>query len=88
MNAGQVRPRFEPTINWGHVLILCGFVATSFFYVGDIRETLTKHDQRLLQLERQAEDGALINRRVLEMLSEIKADIAVLKDQRLREERP
>lgn len=70
------RPRFDPTINLGHILTFIGFIATGFAAYSHFDKRLSVVE---VKTELQAQRSAEYEVRVKDSLSEIKSDVKDMK---------
>lgn len=72
-------PKIDPTVNIGHILIMLGMIFSAMGAYISIQQDLTEHQQRLMVLERQVSIYRNESREMLQTLSGIRTDIAVIK---------
>jgi hypothetical protein len=75
----QIRPRFDGTINLGHLLILGGFLASAAIAFSSVQSDITNHDWRLKNIESIVRDQSQTNNQLKDAMSEISRDIAVIR---------
>lgn len=72
--------KFDPTINLGHVMQLAVIIGSIVWaYFGIVRD-VDRHETRILAIEKQTEGSALFQKQVLDTLTNIREDIATLKE--------
>lgn len=72
-------PRFDPTINLGHVaLIVTWLIGGTAAYFDAVGRTKTA-ELRITILEARADSASIFQQEIFNALSDIKQDIAVLK---------
>lgn len=79
-------PKLDPTINVGHILIIMSVAASVLFAYTDLRAVDAAHNTRLLAVEKTASNNSADNKVLLNTLSDIKSDLAVIKDRSDRAE--
>lgn len=72
-------PRFDMTINLGHVLIVVGMMSSVFLAYTSVQVRLQDHETRLTTVERDGARDAEFQRQILQTLTTIREDIATLK---------
>lgn len=70
------RPIFDPTINLGHVLTFCGFIATGFAAYSTLDKRVAVIEQRAIALEQRSTEQ---DARIKEALSDIRSDLRDVK---------
>lgn len=70
------RPRFDPTINLGHILTFIGFLATGFGAYSHVDKRLSVVE---VKAEIQAQKSSEYEARIKESLAEIKSDVKDVK---------
>lgn len=75
----QPRLRFDPVVNWGHILILVGIIASGFgvYAAGEVRASGL--DFRVRALEIVSDRYLVTNEKVSDQLSDIKIELATMK---------
>jgi hypothetical protein len=72
-------PKFDPTINLGHVLTIVALLGSVTIGYFNIRNDVALADQRISSLEKGQTAADSFQSTVLSQLSDIKVDIGVLK---------
>ncbi len=75
----SARPRFDGTINLGHIIMLVGFMASAAIAYTSVKSDITNHDWRLKSIEAAVKDQSLTNGQLRDTMGEISRDIAVIK---------
>lgn len=70
------RPRFDPTVNLGHILTFIGFMATGFAAYSQVDKRLSVVE---VKSEIQAQKSVEFEGRIKESLQEIKVDVKDMK---------
>lgn len=70
------RPRFDPTVNLGHILTFIGFMATGFAAYSHVDKRLSVVE---VKSELQAQKSVEFEGRIKESLQEIKTDVKDMK---------
>jgi len=74
------RPRFDFSLNLGHILTILSIVGSVFVaYMTVVRE-VDNHELRITTIEKQVDTSTSFQRQVLDKLSNIREDIATLKE--------
>ena len=81
------RMRFDPTINLGHIFTILALVGSVFVAYMNIVRTVDEHELRLSTVEKQVDTTEAFQRQLLTTLSQIREDIATLKE-RSKVQRP
>lgn len=76
MTQEKKRPIFDPTINLGHVLTFCGFIATGFAAYSTVDKRVAVTEQRVIALEQRSTEQ---DARIKEALSDIRSDVRDVK---------
>lgn len=73
------RLRFDPVINWGHVLIVTGILASGVgvYIAGEVRASNLEY--RLKALEIFADRNITANEKLIDQLNDIRIEIATMK---------
>ena len=74
------RVRFDASINFGHILTIISIVGSVFVAYMNIVRTVDGHELRLVILEKQFDNSEEFQRQLLSTLTEIREDIATLKE--------
>lgn len=74
-------PRFDMTINLGHVLIVVGMAVSVFLAYTDLVRSIDNHELRIQAMEDQRDENEIVQRQILDTLTTIREDIASLKAQ-------
>lgn len=80
-------PKFDPTINIGHILIVLTFAVSVLFAYTDLLRTTDAHNLRIEKVEEQVSSNTNAGASILSALSDMKSDLAVIKDRSDRDEK-
>lgn len=72
-------PRFDPTINMGHVLIAVGMLGSVAVAYADTRSAIEAHASEIAANKEAIRESKDFQNRVMEMLIGIREDVAALK---------
>lgn len=81
------RPRFDMTLNLGHVLTVLSIIGSVFVAYMNIVRTVDNHELRIEAVEKQLDTTTAFQSQVLSTLSTIREDIATLKERSRDDER-
>lgn len=81
------RMRFDPIVNLGHVLTIAALLGSVFIAYMNIVRTVDSHELRIEAVEKQVSNSTAFQRQVLDTLTNIREDIATLKE-RSRDTQP
>ncbi len=72
-------PKFEPTINLGHLAIIVAWLGSVFTAYTNVIRTMDTHELRIEVLERNTNRAVDMQQKFLETLGLIQQDMAVVK---------
>lgn len=73
------RPRFEGTVNWGHLLIFSGIVLSAIGLYVTNAVTVGNHETRIATLEQNFIELRGDMKTIIDQLGDIRVDVASLK---------
>lgn len=79
MTAAELRPRFDPVVNWGHVLVFAGLLLSAVGLYIAVQRSIDNHELRIGALEAQLNAQIALNTEINSRLGAIREDLAVLK---------
>lgn len=77
----MTKPRFDPTINLGHILTIMALLGSVFIAYVNIVRSVDNHELRIAAMEKKSDRDLIIQQQILDALSTIREDIATLKAQ-------
>ena len=78
-DATMTGPRFDSTINLGHVMIVVTMLGSVIYAYYSLQGSVQLADQRITTLEKEQADTITFQSAVLDKLTTIQVDIGVLK---------
>ena len=81
----ESRMKFDWTVNFGHLLIMGGLIASGVSIYITIAVKMSNYDLRMTSVEKSMMSNDTQNAQIIQQLSTLQRDVAVVKD---RLERP
>lgn len=81
-------PRFDPTISLGHILTTLSLLLALFAAYSNLLRTTDNHQIRLEAIEKKGDRDVVIQQQILNTLSQIQQDMAVIKSRDAPPHRP
>lgn len=72
--------RFDASINFGHILTILSIIGSVFVAYMNIVRTVDEHELRIATVEKQVDTTEAFQRQLLSTLTQIREDIATLKE--------